>query len=83
MKLDLIKEIRSELGRLNSESYRKEQAVFITEKQLVYLNKILSKASKLEKAAISDFLRCVNDVASSNAKITVLSEQLYEKAKKD
>lgn len=76
--MSAVSEIRLELNRLSSAEHRSEQGIWATPKQLKNLTKLLGKAASLNRNSVSDFARCVNDIAPLTAQISKLSEQLYK-----
>ena len=76
---ELITAIGSELDKLGRSEYRVSEDVPVGEKQLKKLRSLYSKLNSVGSSAISDFARCVNDVASPNSRISQLVVLLHQR----
>lgn len=76
---EIITAIGSELDKLGRTDYRVSEDVPVGEKQLKKLRSLFSKFNSVGSSAVSDFSRCVNDVASPNSRISQLVAQLHQR----
>ena len=73
----IVVKLQRELEKLGGSAYREEQDVWMDSKQLRHLRKLLAKAVTKRKEEVSDFARCVNDVAGPTSKLSELTVVFY------
>ena len=71
---NLFAALLSELTTLKSSTYRKQQDVTATSAGLSHLRKVETK----QPGAVSDFARCVHDVAGPTSRLSELTSEFVQ-----
>jgi hypothetical protein len=70
-----------ELTKLSDADYQASQDVHADDRQLRNLRKLHAKLRSVGDGALSDFVRCVSDVAGPTSSLSQLTNSLYESMK--
>ena len=76
----IIQQLEVEILRLSSAEYRKQQEVWLEDRNLRHLKKLLGTARSLRKPDVNTFCRYVADIAAPTSHLMQLASKFYPDA---